>query len=237
MEKFLLDKSFLLTTVMILMGIFWFSNNLYAAESTKDNSLVLTKDVVIKKEYKNKIIYLEAVVINAYSNKKNGIKSIYLKTNLPKQIQVTIWPSLGITDNYIAGDKISIIGTVKGYRGKLQITPLSKKSIRKLQTTGDCSDHIGPEEIQNNLNQNVVIKGMYGVSAKEYTSKKNQKKHLLFTLKGKGYIYKGIMFDGSWSTKDLDLLSSEKELCVYAKVSKYKGAISLQAQRFEEVEK
>jgi len=217
------------------MGILWFSNNLYAVENNKDNSLLLTKDVIIKKEYENRVVYLEAIVRKAYSNKKNGIKSIYLKTNLPKQVQVTIWPSLGVTDKYLPGDNISIVGTVKTYKDKLQITPLSKKSINKLERTNYCKDHIAPSDVKSNMNKVVIIKGLRGHSVKELTSKKSKKKHLLFTVSGDGYFYHGIMFSGNWSSKDLNLLSSGKEICIYAKVSKYKGEISLQANRIVEI--
>lgn len=230
-EKFILNKLFLLSTVSVLMGILWFSNNLYAVVENKNNSLLLTKDVIIKKEYENKVIFLEAIVMSVYTNKKNGIKSIYLKTDLPKQVQVTIWPSLGVTYNYLPGDSIGIIGTAKTYKGKLQITPLSKNSIKKLQVTNYCSDAIAPSDIENHMNKLVKIKGLRGDSAKEIISKKSKKHHLLFTVVGEGHEYNGIMFSGTWSPNDLVLLSSGKDICIFAKISTYKGKISLQVNR------
>ena len=149
----------LVFSFLVLLSIILISNNLYATESSEKNALLLTRDVVLNKEYKNRVVRLDATVIKEYVNNDNGIKSIYLQSGLPKEIQITVFPSLGVTAKFLAGDKVTVVGTVQEYKEKLQIRPLSKNTIRKTSTLMKCTNAIHPAAISQSIGVSVEIIG------------------------------------------------------------------------------
>ncbi len=236
MKGFLLNSYLLLFSSSTLLFLLWFSSNLYAVDSNKKDTLPLTKDVVLKKLYKNRIVNFEAIVLGQYFNEKYNIKNISLISKLPNKIKITIWPSLGVTEDFLTGEKISVIGIVKEYNGALSIEPLSKNHIKKIYTPDKCANYILPSKIKNNLDKFVTIKGFRGISSKVITSKKN-KKHLVFTVRDASYIHKVIMYEGNWNEKDRALLNSGLPTCLFAEISLYKGNISLQTSRVIQLKK
>ncbi|PSM52292.1 hypothetical protein CBLAS_0291 [Campylobacter blaseri] len=225
--KIFFQKTILITSFIIALSFFWFSNSLYATDKENVKSIELSNDVLLEESYRNKIVHYIGIVSGIYETKE-GIKNIYFEDKkFSKRIIATIFPSFGKIETIHSGDKVKVTGYVKIYKNKAQINPLDKSMIEILEfKKNKCIDSINFSDIPSNLGNTIFLNNVKALNIYTFTSK-NGKKHINFKLSKDGYIYNAIVFEGFYNDKIKGILKNNNLFCAKVKVSEYKGDISL----------
>jgi hypothetical protein len=228
-------KYIVLSTVVFSLFVLWIANQSFSIETRIDeeNFPVIDKQSFFVDENIGQGLIYEGVLIDSYLMKKFGIIKLKTKNkNIDNLIDITIFPSLGeLKINPLAGDMLKVVGLLKKYKKTFQIEPFDINSLTIIKEKTSCEKSITLKESRlYHTKTNYEIAPVTGISATPFRSKKGQL-HLKIKVKWGNQIEAGIMWEDKWGNNDLKLIKSGVEICLYAKIKRYQGRLSLETAR------
>ena len=228
-------KYIVFSTIVFSLFVLWVANQAFSIETRIDeeNFPVIDKQSFFVDENIGQGLIYEGVLIDSYLMKKFGIIKLKTKNkNIDNLIDITIFPSLGkLKIKPLPGDIIQVVGLLNKYKKTFQIEPFEINSLTILKEKKACAKPITLKESRlYHTKTNYEIAPVTGISATPFMSKKGNR-HLNIKVRWGSQIEEGIMWDGKWGNKDLKLIKSGVEICLYAKIKRYRGRLSLETAR------
>lgn len=186
------------------------------------------------------LVTAEGNVTKTWRNKQ-GMRFLTVKGQQGK-FGVSFFPSLGKLP-YIPreGDMIRVAGLLDTYKDKPQISPLSSQAVVLVENTNSQQSFsnsslyptVNVSELSSYMGQTVWIQSIRATSAERFTSRKGSKMLRFEAVDSNGKSVQGIFFEGDWDDRTVEILSSQREFQILAKVGEFRGDVSLQAKQLK----
>ncbi|MBE9195575.1 OB-fold nucleic acid binding domain-containing protein [Synechocystis sp. LEGE 06083] len=184
-----------------------------------------------------KLVLAEGTVKRAGKNRQ-GITFLTIQGE-QGEFGASFFPSLGkLPFNPRVGDYISVLGLLGSYQGKPQISPLSSQAISLKDQSNYQTNNNFPllliSELSDYIDQIVIVQNVRVISVEKFKSREG-KQMLRFKLidSNNRESIDGVFFEGDWDEEMYQLMNEEKTINILAKVTRFRGNLSLNAKNVE----